>query len=217
MERSSPPRRNAPPAIDLKPYFQTLEDLSEPIRWADFFGNDHPVELEVGTGRGLFLVNAGQQRPGTNFLGIELDFKEGRYAAKRLLKRALPNVRILGGDAKIALPKLIAQHSLTAVHVYFPDPWWKRRHRERRIFNEPFVAEVARILQPGGILHAWTDVAEYFGVMQEVVAGNPHFQILPPPEERPATHDLDYQTNFERKKRQAGLPIYRSRWERKPV
>jgi tRNA (guanine-N7-)-methyltransferase len=214
MARSTISRKGLPPGADLKPYFRTLEDVPETIRWAEFFGNENPVELEVGTGRGLFLVNAGQQRPDTNFLGIELDYKEGRYAAKRMQKRSLPNVRILGGDATVAIPKLIADASLAAVHVYFPDPWWKRRHRSRRIFNPAFIAEVARILRPAGILHAWTDVEEYFGVMQEVVAGNPNFKPLPPPEERPAAHDLDYQTNFERKKRQAGLPIYRGRWER---
>lgn len=203
------------PVPDLKPYFLTYDDLGEgPLNWTEFFGNDNPVELEVGTGRGMFLVNTSVTCPQTNFVGMEIEYTEGRHTAKRLQKRNLSNARVLGGDARIGLPKFIPSESLAAVHVYFPDPWWKRRHRSRRIFNTWFLTEVARILKLGGILHAWTDVEEYFQVMSEVVAANPDFQILPPPEERPAEHDMDYHTSFERKKRKAGLPIYRGKWER---
>ena len=198
---------------DLRPWFQTLEDIPESLVWSEFFGNTHPVEVEVGTGRGLFLVNAGTGRPDTNFLGLELDYKEARYAARRMKKRELPNVRIVGGDARIALARM-ADRSVEAVHVYFPDPWWKRRHRRRRIFDAPFVTEAARILDTGGQLHAWTDVQEYFGVMLETVGENPSFSPQPTAPERAAAHDLDYQTNFERKKRQLGLPIYRALWTR---
>lgn len=204
------------PIPDLKPYFLTYDDVGEgPLNWAEFFGNTQPVELEVGTGRGMFLVNAGETRPETNFVGMEIEYTEGRHAARRLQRRSLSNVRILGGDARMGIPKFIATASVVAVHVYFPDPWWKRRHRSRRIFNDWFVAEAARILVPGGILHAWTDVEEYFHVMTGVVATNADFLPLPPPEERPALHDLDYHTSFERKKRQAGFPIYRAQWARR--
>ena len=204
------------PIPDLKPFFQTYDDLGEgPLVWSAFFGNNHPVEVEIGTGRGMFLVNAGETHPDTNFVGMEIEYTEGRHAAKRLQKRGLQNVRILGGDARIGIPRYLTTETVAAVHVYFPDPWWKRRHRGRRIFNDWFVAEASRVLISGGVLHAWTDVEEYFGVMTAVVAENPDFLPLPPPEERPAEHDLDYHTSFERKKRKAGFPIYRARWERK--
>ena len=198
---------------DLRPWFQTLDDIPQTLVWSEFFGNPQPVEVEVGTGRGLFLVNSGVGRPEANFLGLELDYKEARYAAQRMKKRELPNVRIVGGDARVALARM-TDRSVSAVHVYFPDPWWKRRHRRRRIFDAHFVGEAARILGSGGQLHAWTDVEEYFGVMLETVAENPHFVPQPPAPERAAAHDLDYQTNFERKKRQLGLPIYRALWTR---
>jgi tRNA (guanine-N7-)-methyltransferase len=205
----------APPPIDLKPWFLTLEDLGPPpLDWRSFFGNDHPVEVEVGSGRGLFLVNAATVQPGTNFLGIEYDFKEGRRGARRLMKRVLPNARVLGADARVAVPRYIADASIAALHVYFPDPWWKRRHRKRRIFTPEFVAEAARILLPGGFLHAWTDVEEYFREIVALVEGHPGFLGLEPPEERPAQHDMDYHTSFERKKRKLGLPIHRARWRR---
>lgn len=204
-----------PPRVDLKPWFLTLEDVpARTIVWNELFGNDHPVEIEIGSGRGLFLLNSALARPDTNFLGIEYDYKEGRRAATRLKKRALPNARLLGADARIVAARYLADACAAAVHIYFPDPWWKRRHKKRRIFSPDFIAQVARILQPGGVLHAWTDVAEYFEVMQEVVAGIPRFRPLPPPDERQAEHDMDYHTSFERKKRKLGLPIYRARWER---
>jgi tRNA (guanine-N7-)-methyltransferase len=205
----------APP--DLRPYFLTLNDLPPaPLELADLFGNDHPVEVEVGSGRGLFLVNAGTASPGTNFLGIEYEFKEARRGARRLQKRGLGNVRVLGADARVVLRDYLPDDSATAVHVYFPDPWWKRRHKKRRIFNPEFLVEVARVLQTGGLLHARTDVEEYFSVMTALVAGNPAFIPLPPPPELPAAHDMDYHTSFERKKRKLGLAIFRACWRRGP-
>ena len=204
-----------PTPADLRPWFLTLEDLPEPpLDFQALFGNAQPIEVEIGSGRGLFLLNASLTRPDTNFLGVEIDFKEGRRAATRLLKRQLPNARMMGANARIFLPKFVRDGSVDAVHVYFPDPWWKRRHSKRRIFEPLFVAEAARILRPGGLLHAWTDVAEYFEIMQQVVAGQPAFGPLPAPEERSPEHDMDYHTSFERKKRKAGLPIHRARWER---
>lgn len=204
------------PANDLAPYFFTLSDVPPaPLNLAELFGNENPIEVEVGTGRGLFLVNAGTTCPETNFLGIEYDFKEARRAARRLQKRELANVRILGADAKIVLPRYLPDECCQALHVYFPDPWWKRRHKRRRVFNSDFLVQAARILEPGGLLHAWTDVEEYFGVMTALVAENRAFAPLPAPVERQAVHDMDYHTSFERKKRKLGLTIFRARWIRR--
>ena len=209
-------RRPVPPPPDLRPWFLTLADIPPaPLALRDLFNNDQPVEVEVGSGRGLFLVNAGVTRPDTSFLGIEYDFKEARRAARRLQKRALGNVRLLGADARRVFSEYLPQASAVAVHVYFPDPWWKRRHKKRRIFNAEFLVQAARVLKPDGLLHAWTDVAEYFEVMTALVAENHDFVALPPPAERPPIHDMDYHTSFERKKRKLGLPIFRARWKRR--
>lgn len=200
------------PRLDLRPYFLTLDDLSGPFNWAEFFGNENPVQVEVGCGRGLFLLNAGLANPNINYLGIELSFKEGRRAARRIHKRQMPNVRILGGDAKVTLAERIGSETVSAVHVYFPDPWWKRRHKRRRVFTEGLVKDIDRILQARGLLHVWTDVHEYFEVMRNLVTENPSFGPMLTPPERPAENDMDYRTSFERKKRKLNLPIYRGQW-----
>ncbi|RPI89482.1 MAG: tRNA (guanosine(46)-N7)-methyltransferase TrmB [Planctomycetaceae bacterium] len=216
VERSISRHRQFQPAdddVDLRPWFQTLADLpAPPIDWRAFFGNDQPVELEVGSGRGLFLVTAGTRQPLRNFLGIECDFKEARRAAERIRKRGLPNVRLLGADARLVLAEYVVAGSLSALHVYFPDPWWKRRHHKRRLFTPSFLDQVARVLEPGGLLHAWTDVAEYFTMMVELLAKHPAFERLPDPAEEAPENDLDYRTSFERKKRKAGLKINRGVW-----
>lgn len=205
---------------DLGGWFRTLRDLPPaPLDLDALFDAPRPVELEIGSGRGLFLQNAATLRPDRNFLGIECDLKETKRAARRLQKRSLRNAVLLGADARVVLaeylPDLPGQTGrLEAIHVYFPDPWWKARHHKRRIFNTAFIAEAARLLVPGGKLHLWTDVAAYHEMSLEVMVNESAFTRLPPPEERPPSHDMDYQTSFERKKRKLGLTIHRECWER---
>ena len=203
------------PAQSLFPWYRLLEQLpAPPLNFEELFPVSQPVELEVGSGRGLFLMNAAMLQPHINFLGIECDLKEARRAARRVQKRNLQNARMIGGDARRLIAHYLPTGCLSAVHVYFPDPWWKRRHRKRRIFCPTFVAEVARLLRPGGSLHSWTDVEEYFGQIRKLVNQSPVLAEQPPPDEKAPRHDMDYHTSFERKKRQAGLPIYRAQWLR---
>jgi tRNA (guanine-N7-)-methyltransferase len=196
------------PPLDLAPIL--LDFPTEPLSWPALFGRDGPVELEVGPGKGLFLVNAARRRPDHGFLGVEISHKYAGKAAERVARAGLPNVRLMAGDARKLVRELIPPHSVAAVHVYFPDPWWKKRHKKRRVFTGAFVADVARILSPRGDLHLATDVEEYFGVMGEVMAAHPEFEPQPPPAPNTPEHDLDYLTNFERKYRLEGRPIYRA-------
>ena len=183
--------------------------------WATFFGNDQPVEIDVGCGRGLFVFTAAKTQPQTNFLGIEKDFKEARRGARRLKKIDSSNGRIFGGDVFELFEKVLPEQSVDAIHVYFPDPWWKRRHRSRRVFNDRLVNLAVKLLKPRGYLHSWTDVEEYFDVISALMNNDERFETLPPPEERAPSNDFDYHTSFERKKRKLGLPIYRGMWRLK--
>ncbi|MFM7868628.1 MAG: tRNA (guanosine(46)-N7)-methyltransferase TrmB, partial [Planctomycetaceae bacterium] len=204
-----------PPGKSLQPWFQTVGDVGSVINWSHLFEKEQPVEIDIGSGRGLFLLTAAVQHPERNFAGLEIDFTEGRRAAERLLKRSLPNARVIGGDANRMLAEMIAPASVDAAHVYFPDPWWKTRHHKRRIFNPEFTQLLARVVKPGGWVHHWTDVADYFQMVRGLMDVQPEFHVCTPPEERDAANDMDYQTSFERKKRKLGFPIYRALWQRR--
>ncbi len=143
-------------------------------------------------------------------IGVELARKYARLAAERAVKSGLTNVRMWPGDAGALLARRIPNASVREVHVYFPDPWWKKRHKKRRVFNETLVASILRILEPGGELHVATDVEEYHGVIRELLARETRFAEIDPPPLNDPEHDHDYLTNFERKYRIEGRPVYRS-------
>ena len=206
------------PLEELAPYL--VPDVprgasAPPIDWRELFGNDRAVEVEVGFGKGLFLATAAAARPDVNFIGIEVVRKYQLYAATRLAKRSLRNVRVACADARTVLRDRVAAQSVQAVHVYFPDPWWKARHRKRRVFTPEFAHMVGTILKPGGRLWLATDVEAYHGVMTQIVHDlGPAFAELQPPSPNEPRHDMDYLTNFERKFRKEGRPIYRLAYER---
>jgi len=207
------------PAIDVSAYLidPTFAHDSVPIEWTALFGNPNPVELEVGSGKGLFLFNAATSMPGHNYLGIELSKKYAHLAAARLARRELPNAKVWRGDARLVLSRLVPASSLRAIHVYFPDPWWKKRHKKRRVFTSELVAHAGRALQPGGMLRVASDVAEYFAVIRSLVEANPSFRESPAPEATKPEHDLDYLTSFERKYRLEGRPIHRAEYVLQPL
>jgi len=184
----------------------------DPVPWTTLFGNAHPVEVEIGFGKGLFLTTSGVARPDTNFFGVEIVRKYQLYATERVALRQLPNVRTCCADAKRILREVVLPESVAIVHVFFPDPWWKNKHKKRLLFTEEFAQLVLRVLKPGGVLHFVTDVKGYFEMVTEMLAGVLAFKLLDPPEENTPEHDMDYLTNFERKFRREGRPIHRSRY-----
>ncbi len=178
----------------------------EPIVWNQVFGNDHPVEIEVGFGKGLFLLNAALACPDVNFFGVEIMRKYQLFTATRMARRKLKNARLACADARHLLRDYVRPASVRAIHVYFPDPWWKKRHHKRRVFTEDFVASCVRALAPGGQFHLATDVAEYFAVMQELCDARPELEVRPPAQLDPK----DYLTNFERKAKLKGTAVHRA-------
>ena len=203
------------PIVDLKPFFTSLDEIHGPLAWASYFGNDHPVELDLGCGRGKFLFDSTVNRPETNWLGVELDFSEGRRGAKRLAKRELPNGRVIGGDAKQFLKNHVVPHSVAAAHVYFPDPWWKRKHTKRRLFTDEFADLLAQVVKHDGHVHSWSDVGDYFQVISALMNNHPEFEPLEPPPEPAGTDENDYLTSFHRRGSRMGCAIHRGLWLRR--
>lgn len=185
-----------------------------PIDWAALFGNPNPVEVEVGMGKGLFLLNSAVGRPDTNFFGIEIVRKYQLYATSRFAVRELKNAKTVCAAAGWVFQNFVATGSVSAVHVYFPDPWWKARHKKRRVFSPQFAAEAARITRVGGRLLIATDVEEYFGVMTGIVRAMPAYRELGSETSTGSLEEAGYQTNFERKARQKGTPVWRAQYER---
>lgn len=203
-----PRRRRKLPPEELA---RVLVEITGPIDWALLFGRSGPVELDVGCGKGMYLVHATSRDPELNMLGIEWSNRYARAAAERVLKHGLENrVKIARADARHLIAQYVPSQSVRAVHVYFPDPWWKRKHKKRRLFTPEFVAQLARILIPGGHVHVATDVEEYFNVIRDVVGSSGAFTDIPPVE----LQEGDYLTHFERKYRLEGRPIYRASYVR---
>jgi tRNA (guanine-N7-)-methyltransferase len=131
-----------------------------------------------------------------------------------LAKRGIVNACVVHGDALRVFREILPNASLAAVHVYFPDPWWKARHKKRRVMNGAFAIDIERTLVPGGRLHFWTDVQEYFETTVTLVKEATHLEGPLDVPERQAQHDLDYRTHFERRTRLSGEAVYRAEFMR---
>ena len=168
----------------------------------DVFGNANPVQLELGIGKGRFLIDAAQRHPQINYLGVDWANKYLKIAHQRCIKRNLDNVRLARADAREFVEFFLLSGSVEAVHVYFPDPWPKKRHHKRRLINQAFLADVVRILEPRGQLRLATDHAEYFQVMVD------ELKVCEELSETSADWD-GVRTNYEEKFLAVGLPIHR--------
>jgi len=206
--------RKFDPALDLARHFREQDDLPPAFDPAALFGRAAPLEVEVGSGKGLFLLEASRTNPDHNFLGIEISRKYARYAAARLARQHVANAVMICGDALAIFRDWIPAASLAAVHVYFPDPWWKKRHKKRRVLNEDFLKDVERTLLPGGQFHFWTDVEEYFQTTLALIAQTVSLAGPLPVAEKPAEHDLDYRTHFERRTRKNEEPVFRAEFQK---
>jgi tRNA (guanine-N7-)-methyltransferase len=206
--------RKIDPALDLSRHLKSWDELPRTWDAAKLFGRRAPLEVEVGSGKGLFLQSAATATPDHDFLGIEIAQKYARFAAARLAKLNLPNAIMIHGDAQRLFAELLPADSLAAVHVYFPDPWWKKRHHKRRVMNEPFIKHIERTLAPAASLHYWTDVEERFRETLALIAASSSLIGPLPVGEKKPEHDLDYRTHFERRMRLDTKPIYRAEFRK---
>jgi tRNA (guanine-N7-)-methyltransferase len=191
------------PNLQPDPMLLRLSDEAGKIRFPDIFGNDHPVELEIGSGKGTFLLAIAQALPQHNYVGIEYAKQYAEFAADRLRRHNTANARMVLAEATWWVRCHVPDASLAAIHVYFPDPWPKTRHHKRRLIQLPFLKEVHRMLLPGGKLRLVTDHGNYFAHMQEVLAAQSDLRVVPFESAVPLKPDAPagsiVGTNFERK------------------
>ena len=195
--------------IDLREGKQTsLTEITPPIDWRALFGNENPVEIEIGCGRGRFLLEASRQHPEINYVGVERALKYVQHAKERLLKENATGVCLIRSDAAYLVDRYVGGGTVDAYHVYFPDPWPKKRHRKRRLFrNEVWLNGLIRTLNSSrGRIHVATDYAEYFDEIHDCLTHTSPLVYLPP-DSLEAGH---IPTSFEIKYRAEGRKIYRA-------
>jgi tRNA (guanine-N7-)-methyltransferase len=175
------------------------------------------IEVEIGPGRGWFLVERTEVEPGAGLVGLEIRRKWAAIVDARLGKRGYgPRARVFAEDVRVALPRLGPDGAVRRIFVHFPDPWWKKRHAKRLVVQDGFLGEVERLLEPGGELFVQTDVEERATAYERLVdlhaglspagdaAGSPRLAENPyvarSPRERRAIAD--------------GLPVHRLRWRK---
>lgn len=145
----------------------------EALDFTETFGRDAPTVLEIGFGMGETTQKIAQARPDDNFLGVEV-FNAGVGAMlKRIAETGISNVRIIQHDAVEVARDMIPPDSLAGVHIYFPDPWPKKRHHKRRLIQPPFIKLLASRIRPGGYIHCATDWEHYAEQMLEVLSAEP--------------------------------------------
>jgi tRNA (guanine-N7-)-methyltransferase len=157
--------------------------------WHAVFGAEGHVEVEIGPGRGEVLLAAAAAAPERLFFAIERRARRAEALAALAASRGLSNIRVVAADARCVVAHLIPAASVAAYHVYFPDPWPKNRHRERRLFTGDFAAALARTLAPGGVVHLATDLPALLDAMVAALtsAGLVRDEHAPPPPGRPVT------------------------------
>jgi tRNA (guanine-N7-)-methyltransferase len=192
----------------IEPIGLDVETLPKPLDWRELFGNDHPVEIEIGAGKGTFITEQARARPEVNFLGIEWARWFYRYAADRLRRNGCTNARMVRAEASFFLTEHVPEASVRVLHIYFPDPWPKARHHKRRLIQPKFMPLVQRILIPGGRLQVVTDHQGYFEENIEPSIRGSELTVVDYNRPGSAGEGEFVGTNFERKYRREGRPFY---------
>jgi tRNA (guanine-N7-)-methyltransferase len=144
-----------------------------------YFGIEQPLEVDIGCGRGRFLLAHARNYPHRNFLGVDLSLLRLRKIDRKASAGNIHNIRLINGEALRILAAL-PERSVSTFYVYFPDPWPKRRHHDRRLVSPSFVDLISKALVPQGIIHLCTDHTEYYSVMQKVWRKDPRYTEIPP-------------------------------------
>jgi tRNA (guanine-N7-)-methyltransferase len=168
---------------------------------AEMFPSSQPLDVELGSGDGSFLAAYAAAHPERNFIGVERLLGRVRKLDRKAQRAALTNLRILRFEASYVVQWLLPQQTVGAIHIYFPDPWPKRRHWKNRLITEPFTELVRGALEPGGKIYLRTDNAAYYEQMLAVFTANPNFKSIETPPEL-----ANFKTDFERGFNAQGIP-----------
>ena len=132
--------RHIDESLDYSRHLFLIRELQQPWDLAKYFSDPAaPLEVEIGSGKGQFIHDAALAQPDHNFIGTEIAHKYAAYCAARLIKEGISNAVMFSGDGLQLFREFLPENSLAAVHVYFPDPWWKARHRKRRVMQMELV------------------------------------------------------------------------------
>jgi tRNA (guanine-N7-)-methyltransferase len=191
-----------------------LEFREQPAELDAVFGRQAPRIVEIGCGMGETTVAIAAAHPGIDYLGIEVHTPGVGSLLKQIDAAGLSNLRVIQHDAVAVLQRMIRPDSLDGIHIFFPDPWPKKRHHKRRLIQPPFVALAASRLRPGGYLHAATDWHEYAEQMLAVLGAEPQLEntaaaYAPRPDYRP-------QTKFETRGLKLGHGVWDLVFRRRP-
>lgn len=197
-------------AATQEPTLRVRADILRRLDFPALFGRRAPVELELGAGDGSFLLAHAAAHPERDFMGVERLLGRLRKIDRKGRRRGLANLRALRLEAGYVLEWMIRPGSLDALHVYFPDPWPKRRHWKRRLVNPRFVELASLALAPGGVAYLRTDDEPYFAQMTEVFDGGADFERI-----AETAGLLDRRTDFETDFNSRGIPTRHGAWRRR--
>jgi tRNA (guanine-N7-)-methyltransferase len=186
-----------------------IENLNGPLDFEKVFGRCAAVHIEIGSGKGTFLVSQAQARPDVNFIGIEWARKYYRFAVDRIGRWDLKNVKLVRTEAADFIIRFVPDSSMACYHIYYPDPWPKKRHYKRRFVCPRNVEHLIRTLVPGGTIQIATDHEDYFEQIQKTLAERgdclEETEFIPP---AGAQDGETVGTNYERKYMNENRVVY---------
>ena len=182
-----------------------LRSIVEPLDVAGLFPKAQPLEVELGCGDASFLVEYARRSPARNFIGVERLLGRLQKLDRKGRRDGRLNLRGVRIESAYFLQYLLPAHAAAALHIYFPDPWPKKKHRRHRLINEAFPALARTALAPGGTVFLRTDDADYFSQMNEVFAAAKEFEKTGTPSEL-----AEITTDFERDFNAQGIPTLRA-------
>lgn len=155
------------------------DEIENILEWKKNNPIQSPVEVEIGSNYGRFLLGLARARRDMNFLGIELKSSLVNRFVKRIEREGDTNCKCINADARLAMPVLFEPNSVDAIYVLFPDPWWKKRHANRRLLNDDFFNMAHVFLKPGGMVVVKTDVRPYYETVRDALAIDKRYAVIP--------------------------------------